>query len=82
MAVFCFWNPEGGGGGALAAPPSGSATELQEDFTKLEHWADIWEVKFNPSKCSVLRVKRPRAKEVANSDSAQRGYTGEVYNSP
>ena len=36
--------------------------KLQEDLTKLEHWADTWGMKFNPSKCSVLRVKRPRAK--------------------
>ena len=37
--------------------------KLQEDLTKLERWADIWGMKFNPSKCSVLRVKRPRAKK-------------------
>ena len=30
--------------------------KLQEDLTKLERWADIWGMKFNPSKCSVLRA--------------------------
>ena len=28
--------------------------KLQKDLTKLERWADIWGMKFNPSKCSVL----------------------------
>ena len=56
--------------------------KLQEDSTKLERWADIWGMKFNPSKCSVLRVKRPRAKEIA-SDYQFKGVTlGQVTNSP
>ena len=57
--------------------------KLQEDLTKLERWADIWGVKFNPSKCSVLRVKIPRAKKIANSDYQLKGVTLEkVSNSP
>ena len=56
--------------------------KLQEDLTKLERWADIWGMKFNPSKCSVLRVKRPRAKEIA-SDYQLKGVTlAKVSNSP
>ena len=56
--------------------------KLQEDLTKLERWADIWGMNFNPSKCSVLRVKRPRAKEIA-SDYQLKGVTlGQVTNSP
>ena len=56
--------------------------KLQEDLTKLERWADIWGMKFNPSNCSVLRVKRPRAKEIA-SDYQLKGVTlGQVTNSP
>ena len=56
--------------------------KLQEDLTKLERWADIWGMKFNPSKCSVLRVKRPRAKDIA-SDNQLKGVTlGQVTNSP
>ena len=39
-------------------------------------------MKFNPSQCSVLRVKRPRAKEIA-SDYQLKGITlGKVANSP
>ena len=38
------------------------------------NWADIWGMKFNPSKCSVLRVKRPRAKETT-SDYQLKGVT-------
>ena len=39
-------------------------------------------MKFNPSKCSVFRVKRPRAKEIA-SDYQLKGFTlGQVTNSP
>ena len=34
---------------------------LQEDLSKLQSWADIWCMNFNPSKCSVLRVARPRS---------------------
>ena len=38
----------------------------QEDLTKLERWADTWAIKYNPSKCSILWVKKPRAKEMAS----------------
>ena len=38
----------------------------------MEHWADTWGLKFNPSKYSVLRVKIPRAKEIA-SDNQLKG---------
>ena len=44
--------------------------KLQEDLTKLVRWADIWGVEFNPSKCSVLRVKRPCSLRLP----AQRGH--------
>ena len=56
--------------------------KLQEDLTKMDRWADIWGMKFNPSKCTVLRVKRPRAKEIA-SDYQLEGVTlAKVSNSP
>ena len=51
---------------------------LQEDLTKLKRWVDIWGMKFNPSKCSVLQVKRPRAKEIASDDQLQRVTLGKV----
>ena len=54
----------------------------QVNFTKLEHWADIWGMEFNPSKCYVFRVKRPRDKETA-SDYQLKGITlGKVSNLP
>ena len=46
----------------------------------MEHWADTWGMKFNSSKCSVLRVKRPRAKEIA-SDYQLKGVTLEKVSS-
>ena len=55
---------------------------IKEEDLKLEHWVDIWGMKFIPSKCSVLRVKRPRAKEIA-SDYQLKGFKlGKVSNSP
>ena len=29
---------------------------LQSDLTALDLWADRWQVKFNPSKCEVMRI--------------------------
>ena len=29
---------------------------LQSDLTTLDLWADRWQVKFNPSKCEVMRI--------------------------
>ena len=29
---------------------------LQNDLNKLEHWADLWSMKFNPSKCVHLTI--------------------------
>ena len=56
--------------------------KLQKDLTNYESWADTWGIKFNPSKCSVLQVKRPLAKEIA-SDYQLKGVTlGQVTNSP
>ena len=55
---------------------------LQEDLAKLQHWADIWGMNFNASKCFVLRVKRPRAKEII-FDYQLKGVTlGKVPNTP
>ena len=34
--------------------------QLQRDLSALQDWADRWGVCFNPSKCSVLRVSRPK----------------------
>ena len=32
------------------------STALQSDLTALDLWADRWQVKFNPSKCEVMRI--------------------------
>ena len=34
--------------------------QLQKDLTSLHEWADIWGMKFNPSKCYVLRISRSK----------------------
>lgn len=30
--------------------------KLQTDLTRLEHWADTWQLHFNPEKCKVLKI--------------------------
>ena len=52
----------------------GSFSDTAHVGSMLEQWADPWGMKFNPSKCSVFRVKRPRAKEIA-SDYQLKGVT-------
>ena len=34
------------------------AAKLQSDLTALLEWAQKWQMKFNPSKCHVLRISR------------------------
>ena len=34
------------------------AAKLQSDLTALQEWAQKWQIKFNPSKCHVLRTSR------------------------
>ena len=38
--------------------------QLQRDLSALQDWADRWGMCFNPSKCSVLRVCRPKSKNL------------------
>ena len=38
--------------------------QLQRDLSALQDWADRWGMCFNPSKCSVLRVSRPKFKKL------------------
>ena len=54
----------------------------QEDLTKLERWADTWAIKYNPSKCSILWVKKPRAKEIASGYQLKVVTLGQVSNTP
>ena len=34
------------------------SAKLQSDLTALQEWAQKWQMKFNPSKCHVLRILR------------------------
>ena len=36
--------------------------QLQRDLSALQAWADKWGMNFNPSKCFILRVNRPKSK--------------------
>ena len=38
--------------------------KLQRDLSALQDWAFRWGMCFNPSKCSVLRVSRPKSKNL------------------
>ena len=40
---------------------------LQSDLTALDLWADLWQVKFNPNKCEVMRITH-------NKDNSTRRY--------
>ena len=42
------------------------ATALQADLDKLIEWSTKWQMRFNPSKCSLLRVARNRNTTKAN----------------
>ena len=43
---------------------SGSTTDhissLQKDLKQLEHWQNMWQMSFNPSKCSILKISTKR----------------------
>jgi hypothetical protein len=43
---------------------SGTTTEhidsLQKDLKQLEHWQNTWQMSFNPSKCSILKISTKR----------------------
>ena len=34
---------------------------LQGDLDSLEQWSDIWGMKFNPSKCTIMSIARSRS---------------------
>ena len=50
------------------------AAKLQSDLTVLEEWAQKWQMKFNPSKCHVLRISRKQ--NPVESDYTVRPYQG------
>ena len=42
------------------------AAKLQSDLTAPQEWAQKWQMKFNPSKCHVLRISRKQNPVVSN----------------
>lgn len=45
---------------------SADELSLQKDLDTLVAWADTWGMKFNPSKCNIMRITRKRNPEVPN----------------
>ena len=37
---------------------AGASEKLQEDLNVLETWAERWQLRFHPDKCTVLKVGR------------------------
>ena len=54
---------------------------LQEDLAALEKWERIWQMCFNPSKCSVIRVAAGKRKKVFQSSYRLHGQELEVVDS-
>ena len=48
-------------------------TQLQEDLAALEEWERIWQMSFNPSKCTVIRITTGRKKKVYHSSYSLHG---------
>ena len=40
---------------------------LQQDLSALESWEETWQMSFNPSKCTVLRIAPPNKKTIQTS---------------
>ena len=40
--------------------------DFQSDLKKMINWSTTWEMKFNPSKCKVMRLTRKRDPEPAS----------------
>ena len=36
----------------------GATDKLQDDLTELEAWAEKWQLRFHPDKCTVLKIGR------------------------
>ncbi|MEW8547040.1 MAG: reverse transcriptase domain-containing protein, partial [Candidatus Thiodiazotropha sp.] len=51
---------------------------LQSDLTSLEEWEKTWQMSFNPSKCSVIRVSPGKKKKLFQSDYELHGQKLEV----
>ena len=56
-------------------------TLLQEDLAALEAWERIWQMSFNPSKCTVIRITTGKKKKVYHSSYSLHGQQLEVVDS-
>ena len=54
---------------------------LQEDLTALENWENRWQMSFNPSKCTVIRVAPNKSKTVIHTNYQLHGHTLEIVDS-
>ena len=53
---------------------------LQKDLSALERWEEIWQMKFHPKKCPVIRIGINR-RRIINTSYQPHGYTLEVVGS-
>jgi hypothetical protein len=54
---------------------------LQEDLTALENWEIRWQMSFNPSKCTVIRVAPNKSKTAIHANYQLQGHTLEIVDS-
>ena len=57
--------------------PDADAKRLQEDLEALEKWENMWQMKFNPEKCQVIRINTNKRFE-RQSNYKLHGHTLEV----
>ena len=50
---------------------------LQKDLTSLEKWEETWQMSFNPTKCTVIRIA-PRCRKIIDTTYSPHGHTFEV----
>ena len=53
---------------------------LQEDLSELERWEEIWQMKFQPDKCTVIRINTNK-KQILKANYHIHGHTLEVVDS-
>jgi hypothetical protein len=51
---------------------------LQQDLSALERWENEWQMSFNPTKCTVIRVSPSKTKPVLPTHYQLHGHTLEV----
>jgi hypothetical protein len=59
-------------------PCNGVVVNSIEDLTALENWENGWQMSFNPSKCTVIRVAPNKSKTVIPTNYQLHGHTLEI----